>query len=116
VVILGGGLAGLSTARFLSRPWQIIERTERVGGLIKTEVIQGCAFDATGHWLHLRDPEIRDLVLNRWLPDQMVTIQRKAAIFSRGVFTRYPYQVNTHGLPAEVVAENLVGFVEATLG
>ena len=44
------------------------------------------------------------------------TIQRRAAVFSRGVFTRFPYQVNTHGLPAEVVAENLVGFVEATVG
>jgi hypothetical protein len=32
------------------------------------------------------------------------------------VFTRFPYQVNTHGLPADVVAENLLGFVEATVG
>ena len=37
-------------------------------------------------------------------------------MFTRGVFTRFPYQVNTHGLPAEVVAENLLGFVEATVG
>ncbi|HLT30891.1 MAG TPA: FAD-dependent oxidoreductase [Myxococcaceae bacterium] len=116
VVILGGGLAGLSTAHFLNRPWQLIERTERVGGLIKTEVIDGCAFDPTGHWLHLRDPEIRSLVMERWLPEQLVSIERRAAIFSRGVFTRYPYQVNTHGLPAEVVAENLIGFVEAIYG
>ena len=35
---------------------------------------------------------------------------------SRGVFTRFPYQVNTHGLPPEVVAENLIGFVEAVHG
>lgn len=116
VVILGGGLAGLSAAHFLERPWQIIERSERVGGLIKTEVIQGCAFDPTGHWLHLRDPEIRALVLERWLPGQMVQIQRRAGVFTRGTFTRYPYQVNTHGLPADVVAENLIGFVEATVG
>ena len=46
----------------------------------------------------------------------MVSIQRKAAIFSRGVFTRFPYQVNTHGLPAEVISENLVGYVEAIYG
>jgi protoporphyrinogen oxidase len=116
VVILGGGLAGLSAAHFLTRPWLLVERSERVGGLIKTEVIDGCAFDPTGHWLHLRDPEIRALVDGTWLPGQLVTIQRKAAVFSRGVFTKFPYQVNTHGLPPEVVAENLVGFVEATLG
>src|SRR5688572_5544996 len=116
VVILGGGLAGLSTAHFLTQPWQLIEKSDRVGGLIKTEVIEGCYFDPTGHWLHLRDPEIRELVSRLWLPDQMVSIQRKAAVFSRGVFTRFPYQVNTHGLPAEVVAENLIGYVEAVYG
>ncbi|MBF5042852.1 amine oxidase [Aggregicoccus sp. 17bor-14] len=117
-VILGGGLAGLSTAHFLgrARPWQLVERSERVGGLIKTEEIEGCLFDPTGHWLHLRDPEIRALVTERWLPGQLVTLQRRAAVFSRGVFTRFPYQVNTHGLPPEVVAENLVGYVEAVYG
>jgi protoporphyrinogen oxidase len=118
VVILGGGLAGLSTAHFLQgRPWLLVEKSDRVGGLIKTEVLgDGFHFDPTGHWLHLRDPEIRELVTTKWLPDQLVTLQRKAAIFSRGVFTRYPYQVNTYGLPPEVVAENLVGFVEAVYG
>lgn len=116
IVILGAGLAGLSTAHFLRRPWRLIEKSDRVGGLIKTEVIDGCYFDPTGHWLHLRDPEITELVNTLWLPGQMVRIQRKAGIFSRGVFTRFPYQVNTHGLPAEVVSENLVGFVEALYG
>ncbi|WP_225413990.1 protoporphyrinogen/coproporphyrinogen oxidase [Stigmatella hybrida] len=115
-VILGAGLAGLSAAHFLKRPWRLIEKSDRVGGLIKTEVIDGCYFDPTGHWLHLRDPEIRELVNTRWLPGQMVSIQRKAAVFSRGVFTRFPYQVNTHGLPPEVVAENLVGYVDAIYG
>jgi protoporphyrinogen oxidase len=116
IVILGAGLAGLSTAHFLRRPWRLIEKSDRVGGLIKTEVIDGCYFDPTGHWLHLRDPEIQELVNGTWLPGQMVRIQRKAGIFTRGVFTRFPYQVNTHGLPPEVVSENLVGYVEALYG
>ncbi|WP_223643863.1 NAD(P)/FAD-dependent oxidoreductase [Corallococcus sp. EGB] len=116
IVILGAGLAGLSTAHFLQRPWRLIEKSDRVGGLIKTEVIDGCYFDPTGHWLHLRDPEIQELVNTLWLPDQLVRIQRRAAVFSRDTFTRFPYQVNTHGLPPEVVAENLVGYVEAIYG
>ncbi|MCI0669045.1 MAG: FAD-dependent oxidoreductase [Myxococcaceae bacterium] len=116
VVILGGGLAGLSAAHFLSQPWHLVEKSDRVGGLIKTEVLDGCAFDATGHWLHLRDAEVRQLVDTVWLPGQLVVHQRRAAIYSRGVFTRFPYQVNTHGLPPDVVAENLIGFIDATLG
>lgn len=117
VVVLGAGLAGLGTAHFLGdRSWCVVEKAERVGGLIKTEVIEGFLFDATGHWLHLRDPEIRRLVTEHWLPGKLLTVERKAAIFSRGVFTRFPYQVNTYGLPPEVVAENLIGYVEANFG
>src|SRR5690242_16325264 len=45
IVILGGGLAGLSAAHFLQHPWILVEKSERVGGLIKTEVLEGCLFD-----------------------------------------------------------------------
>ena len=117
VLILGGGLAGLSTAFHLRRPWLLVEKESRVGGLVRTEVMHGgFRFDPTGHWLHLRDPGMKALVHEQLLPDGLVTVARRAAVFTRGVFTRFPYQVNTHGLPAEVVAENLVGFVEATAG
>ena len=117
VLILGGGLAGLSTALHLRRPWLLVERESRVGGLVRTEEMHGgFRFDPTGHWLHLRDPAMRALVHERLLPGGLVTVSRRAAVFTHGVFTRFPYQVNTHGLPPEVVAENLLGFVEATVG
>ena len=32
-----------------------------MGGLCKTDVREGFHFDATGHWLHLRDPDMRRL-------------------------------------------------------
>ena len=56
------------------------------------------------------------LPLYSWFRDGLVTIERKSAIFSRGVFTRFPYQVNTDGLPPEVISENLIGFIEAHYG
>ena len=49
VLILGGGVSGLATAYFLSRyaiPATIIEKTNRTGGLIKTDVIEGCRLEA----------------------------------------------------------------------
>ena len=58
---------------------------------------------------------MKALVHEQLLPDGLVTVASAGRRSSpRGVFTRFPYQVNTHGLPAEVVAENLLGFVEAT--
>ena len=115
VLIVGAGLAGLSAAFHLGSGYRLLEKSDRVGGLCKTDVRDGFFFDATGHWLHLRDPEMKTLA-EETLPGGWVTVERRAAIWSHGVFTRYPYQVNTHGLPPEVVAENVLGFIEAHYG
>jgi protoporphyrinogen oxidase len=114
VVILGGGLTGISTALHLRAPWLLFEREERLGGHARTDERDGYRFDKTGHWLHLRDPAVKTLV-DELLPGQMVPIARRARIFSHGVLTRYPYQANLHGLPPEVIKECLLGVVEAKL-
>lgn len=115
MLVLGAGLAGISAALALDGGYRLVEREDRPGGLCRTDVRDGFSFDATGHWLHLRDPSIRALA-DELLPGGWVTVERRAAVFSHGTFTPYPYQVNTHGLPPEVVAENLLGFVAAQYG
>jgi len=115
VLVLGAGLAGLSAALELGDRYRLVERGDRPGGLCRTHERTGFLFDVTGHWLHLRDPEARRLA-EEALPGGWMSIERRAAIFSNGVFTRYPYQVNTHGLPPRVVAENVLGFIEAHHG
>jgi len=118
-LILGAGLAGLSAAYHLEGGFHIIEKSERPGGLCKSELRETPAgtftFDHTGHWLHLRDPAVRKLV-DQLLPNAFVEIERQARIYSHGIYTRYPYQVNTFGLPANVVSELLLGFHEANFG
>ena len=112
VVILGGGLTGISTAVHLRRPWVLFEKEERLGGHARTDVTRGFHFDKTGHWLHLRDPYTKQLIADL-LPGQMVTVERKARIFSHGALTRFPFQANLFGLPAEVIKECLLGFIAA---
>ncbi len=112
VVILGGGLTGISTAVHLRAPWVLFERDERLGGHARTDQREGYRFDKTGHWLHLRDPAVKQLV-DELLPGQMVPIARRARIFSHGALTRYPFQANLHGLPPEVIKECLLGVIEA---
>jgi protoporphyrinogen oxidase len=118
-LILGAGLSGLSAAYHLGGSFHLLEKSERPGGLCKSELVktpQGTfTFDHTGHWLHLRDPSIRALV-DQLLPGAFVSIERKARIYSHGLYTHYPYQVNTHGLPPKVVSELLLGFHEANFG
>lgn len=114
VVILGGGLTGISTAIHLKKPWVLFEREAQLGGLAVTREKQGYYFDRTGHWLHLRDPGMKNLV-SQVLPGQMVQVERKARIFSQGVTTLYPFQANLYGLPPDVVKECLLGVIEAKL-
>lgn len=48
VLILGGGISGLASAYFLSRRGiasTIVEKQPRLGGLIRTDVIQGCQLE-----------------------------------------------------------------------
>ncbi len=112
VVILGGGLTGISTAFHLRRPWLLVEKEARLGGHARTDETRGFHFDKTGHWLHLRDPYMKQLV-NELLPGELVPVARKARIFSHGVLTRYPFQGNLDGVPPEVVSECLIDFVRA---
>jgi protoporphyrinogen oxidase len=118
-LILGAGLSGLSTAYHLGGRFLVVERSERPGGLCKSEVVPSphgdFTFDHTGHWLHLRTPEMQALV-EKLCPGAFARIERKARIYSHGRYTAYPYQVNTHGLPPEVVSELLLGFHEAQYG
>jgi len=114
LVILGAGLSGLSTAHYRGGDYLVLEREGRPGGLTRTEDIDGFLFNHTGHWLHLRDDRIKALVADL-LPDGMVTVERRAAIWSHGVFTRFPFQGNLFGLPPEVLRECLQGAVAAAV-
>src|SRR5438270_576765 len=49
IIIVGGGISGLSTAYFLGQHGirsTIVEKAERLGGLIKTDFIEGCLLEA----------------------------------------------------------------------
>jgi protoporphyrinogen oxidase len=115
VVILGGGLTGISAALHLRQPWVLFEKEAELGGLVVTRERDGYFFDRTGHWLHLRDDGIKRLVAET-LPGQMTVVERRARIFSHGATTLYPFQANLYGLPPEVVKECLLGVIEAKYG
>lgn len=113
-LIVGAGLAGLSTALHLDgRPHLVVEAADYVGGKARSEQYDGFTFDVTGHWLHLRDAGIRELVLRLCGEDHFVAISRISRIWSHGVYTRYPFQANTYGLPPAVIKECIMGAVAA---
>jgi len=114
-LILGAGLAGLSAAYHLPPDETlVVEREGEVGGLCRSRKIDGFVFDCTGHLLHLKEESLRDLILSL-VPGAFNSVERRALIYSKGVFTGYPFQANTHGLPNEVIRECVVGFVESMI-
>lgn len=119
VLILGGGLAGLSTAYHLGRMGGglralVVERNEKPGGRAGSIEKNGFLFDHTGHLLHLHDPYGKRLVLSL-LGGNVGVHRRSSWIFSSGVFTRYPFQANTFGLPERVVEECAALFLKNRL-
>src|SRR5262245_61229263 len=112
VLVIGGGLAGLSAGFHLveHRP-VLFEREEKLGGLCRSFQQDGFTFDCTGHLIHLKNKYTKDLIA-RLLPDNFDSHQRLAAIYSKSTVTPYPFQANTYGLPPEVIKECIVGFVE----
>ena len=124
-LILGGGLTGLSGAYHLDRVaretgsantanWLLVEKDARLGGLTRTEVIDGYHFDHTGHWLHLRYPEMKQFV-DDVMGDAMLRVARKSRIWSHGALTHFPFQQNLYGLPLDVVHECLQAAIDAAL-
>lgn len=113
ILILGGGLAGLTTAYHLGeRRHLVIEAESSPGGLCRSREVDGFTFDYAGHLLHLRDERIIRLV-DELLPGAFNTVERRAMIRSRGATVPFPFQANLHGLPLELVADCLTGFVES---
>ncbi|MBP7147001.1 MAG: FAD-dependent oxidoreductase [Acidobacteria bacterium] len=118
ILVLGGGLAGLSAAYHLARelpgvPRLVLEREAEPGGLCRSRRADGFTFDLTGHYLHLRDPETVALV-DELLGGELVPVERRAVIHCRGTIVDFPFQAHLHGLPPDVVARCLVDFVEAS--
>ena len=115
-VVLGGGLAGLSALWHLQQAGHadshLFEKESRVGGLTKSEQINGFTFDYTGHLLHFKNESVKQLV-SQLLEGNLHSVTRNSWIFSKGVYTRYPFQTNLYGLPPDVIKECILGFVKA---
>jgi protoporphyrinogen oxidase len=115
VLVLGGGLAGLSTAYhlevFSGLTALVVEKEGRVGGTAGSVRRGDFLFDYTGHLLHLHDPYGRQLV-GDLLRGNLAILSRSAWIHLQGRYTRYPFQANTYGLPQATIVDCLSGILD----
>ncbi len=118
VVILGAGLTGISTAYHLEKSgyfdFALFEKESRIGGLCRSETVDGFTFDYTGHLLHASDPYFYDLIAHFVGIENMNEIDRKSYIYSHDTYTKYPFQINLHGLPPKIIIECISSYVSRT--
>lgn len=112
IIILGAGLSGLSTAYHLQNGCCVYEQEDEVGGLARSDKVDGFTFDYDGHLLHFKTDYVKKLI-QKLLPGLFVAHSRNSWVFSHNVFTKYPFQANTYGLPSSVVKKCILGMFDA---
>jgi protoporphyrinogen oxidase/glycosyltransferase involved in cell wall biosynthesis len=115
VLIAGAGPTGLSAAYHLGKNALLVEREPTVGGWCRSIVDNGFTFDYAGHIMFSNDPTVLALY-DKLLGDNQHWQNREAWIYSKGVYTRYPFQGSLYGLPPQVLKECIVGAIEARFG
>lgn len=114
VVVLGGGVAGLSAAYHLLGDCELVERHHYLGGHSRTKNVDGFLFDEGAHVFYGQGECSERLV---WAPlrDQLVHFEAEIwnnyGDMSRG---RYPVQANLHALPPELATRCLLDFIAAS--
>ncbi|MFF3919265.1 protoporphyrinogen/coproporphyrinogen oxidase [Streptomyces sp. NPDC001852] len=103
VLILGGGLAGLAAGSVLGDRAVVVEGADRPGGLVRTERIGNYWFDHVIHLLYFSHPDVEARV-RALLGDVLRPCPPDARVETARGTTRFPVQLNLHGLPAEVRA------------
>jgi UDP-galactopyranose mutase len=114
-IVVGGGPTGLSAAYHLGEDSILIEQNERVGGWCRSIEHNGYTFDFAGHIMFSNEPYVHQLY-QMLLGDNVHWQDREAWIYSKNVYTRYPFQGSLYGLPADVIKECITGAIESRFG
>jgi UDP-galactopyranose mutase len=114
-IIAGAGPTGLSAAYHLGDEALLLEQKDRVGGWCRSIEEKGFTFDYAGHIMFSNEPYVHELY-KMLLGDNVHWQDREAWIYSKNVYTRYPFQGALYGLPPAVIKECIVGAIESRFG
>jgi len=120
IIVLGGGLAGLSTSYFLQKnniESLVLEKTDCTGGTARTIEKGGYLFDLTGHALHLSNYRVKEFIFEDLeLSDKLSQVGRIATIYLNGKYIPYPFQYNLSHIDEKQRNSCVIHFLEAYYG
>jgi protoporphyrinogen oxidase len=114
-IVIGAGPTGLSAGYHLGADSLVLEKEGTVGGWCRSIEDRGFTFDYAGHIMFSNDPYVHQLY-RQLLGDNVHWQDREAWIYSKQVFTRYPFQGALYGLPPDVLKDCIVGAIESRFG
>jgi protoporphyrinogen oxidase len=94
VVVLGAGPAGLTAGYLLAKqgkPVIVLESTDQVGGIARTQVRDGYRFDLGGHRFFTKVKEVDDL-WHEIMKEEFLKRPRQSRIYWNDKFLEYPLQ------------------------
>jgi protoporphyrinogen oxidase len=98
--ILGGGPSGLSMGLFLKDDYEIVERSEHVGGHAASFSAGGYTFDHGPHIMFSKNQPVLDFMI-RSLGDNVMRCRRNNKISFKGKLIRYPFENDLSALDLE---------------
>lgn len=114
-IVIGAGPTGLSAAYHLGEKALLIEQNSTVGGWCRSIEDGGFTFDMAGHIMFSKEEYVHEMY-RLLLGDNVHWQDREAWVFSKNVYTRYPFQGALYGLPPEVIKECIIGAIESRYG
>lgn len=117
-VILGGGLAGITLARLLSKKGDdilVLEQESRIGGLCRSVSVDGYTFDIGGsHIIFSRDQEALSFMHDVLGGNRGERI-RDTKILYKHRYIRYPFENGLYELPKEDTFKCLHEFIKTLI-
>lgn len=117
-IVIGSGVSGLSIARMLSDNYevQVLEKSDKTGGLIKCDRIDGNLFHRVGgHVFNSKDQTVLDWFWQYFDRDkEFLKATRNAKILLNDQLIGYPLENYLHQLPeneTRAIVEELIGML-----
>lgn len=92
-IIIGAGITGLAAGYFSKEHFIIFEKENTVGGLCKSFKEKGFTFDCSGHFLHIKDIKIKNLI-EKLIGQKLLKTERNSAILFKDKIIPFPFQAN----------------------
>lgn len=115
-IIIGAGVTGLTLCKKFREAGisdiLVLEADNRVGGLCKTEEIDGHKLDiGGGHFFHTKHPEVFEYIFSLLSEDKFRYYKRISKIELEGTTIDYPVESNIWQLPIEQQIHYLISVV-----